>query len=345
MHTSARWFTALVALAFSATIAFGAPTYRIIDLGAPPGGPGTSYSTGISNVSAVVGASAKFFGNKTFDIATLWDPALGMVEIGLMYPEDLSSAATGINANGQVVGLSGRGFHEKAFIWTPQGGMVDLGSFSKTKPRTNAIGINAAGEVAGYSLVSDDIFHAFVWRQGVGLIDIGTLPLGHPKRRNSFGFSINDSSQIVGQSSGHAFLWSESGGMIDLGTLHRDTTSTARSINNMGQVVGFSARTVPRPFIWTATGGIKAMGTFPGVSTYATSINSSGNVVGAAGSFAIYWDRPSTPVKLDDLVDADDPLKGVAFLQYARAINDAGEIAVDGMIAGQRHAFLLKPVP
>jgi probable HAF family extracellular repeat protein len=349
MLASVRKLMICAPLVLAGSALWAAPTYRITDLGVLPDGPNTSYATAVNRFGAVVGAAAQYADNKTIDIATLWDPVAGTIEIGLMQPEDLSSAATGINTNGQVVGISGRGFHEKAFMWTLVGGMEDLGSFSKTRPRTNAISINEAGDVAGYSLVRDDVFHAFLWRRGIGLIDIGTLPIGHPNRSNAFGFCINDLGQIVGQSNGHAFFWSELTGMIDLGTLHRDRSSMARSINNRGQVVGFSWGLAMRPFIWSAAAGKKAMGTFDGLNTQASSINAFGKVVGSAGLndqvFAVYWDKPSMPVNLNDLVDSADPLKSIALLQDARSINDSGEVAASGLIAGQRHAFLLKPIP
>jgi probable HAF family extracellular repeat protein len=68
--------------------------------------------------------------------------------------------------------------------------------------------------------------------------DLGTLSGTY-----SQGHSINDSGQVVGNSStsvgNRAFLYS-GGGMTNLGTLGTGTESNALAINNSGQVAGWS---------------------------------------------------------------------------------------------------------
>ena len=54
--------------------------------------------------------------------------------------------------------------------------------------------------------------------------------------------SINDSGQVVGYSNGDAFLWSEAAGMQDLDKMGLASPLLANDINNSGQIVGSSPR-------------------------------------------------------------------------------------------------------
>jgi hypothetical protein len=69
-------------------------------------------------------------------------------------------------------------------------------------------------------------------------------------------------------------------------------------------------------------------------------INSSGQVVGG-GSRAFYYDATTGVVDLNTLIDPDSGW----VLWEARAINDLGQIVGAGDFNGQRHAYLLTPVP
>jgi hypothetical protein len=48
---------------------------------------------------------------------------------------------------------------------------------------------------------------------------------------------------------------------------------------------------------------------------------------------------------LNDLIDPTDPLFGLVKLGQAWGINDAGQIAVSGVINDQQHAFFASPAP
>jgi probable HAF family extracellular repeat protein len=82
-------------------------------------------------------------------------------------------------------------------------------------------------------------FHAFMWTQGTGMQDLGTLG-----GQNSSGLAINGKSQIAGfsdlsQTVTHAALWTAPNQIQDLGTLGGNY-AVAQGINDLGQVVGWS---------------------------------------------------------------------------------------------------------
>ena len=110
--------------------------------------------------------------------------------------------------------------------------------------------------------------------------DLGTIK-GFEK---SCAHGINSRGQVVGASyngiwaTGHAFLYSD-GKMIDLGTLGGES-SQAVGINDNGQVVGWSETTgAARHAFLYSEGRLKDLGTLGG-SSWATAINSAGEVVG-----------------------------------------------------------------
>ncbi|MHC4177249.1 MAG: hypothetical protein ACYSWU_07070, partial [Planctomycetota bacterium] len=168
-------------------------------------------------------------------------------------PWDRSCQARGINAAGQVVGLSsiadGSGRH--AFRTAP--GMPinpatdDLGTLGGAW--SAAWGINAAGQVVGWSQIGGGARHAF--RTAAGMpINPATDDLGTLGGTESAASAINAVGQVVGRSwiagdtaAYHAFRTAPGMPMNpatdDLGTLG-GTSSWAFGINDAGQVVGRS---------------------------------------------------------------------------------------------------------
>ena len=162
--------------------------------------------------------------------------------------------------------------------------------------------------------------------------------------------AINASGEIAGGTDTthniNAFIYTN-GVMQDIGTLPHGTYSTATSINNAGQVVGYGDIDTGTFFAFLYSAGtMKNLGTLPGgVGSYAQSINDNGAIVGYAALQA----APSTPSSYNNSVMVDlnsliDPSLGWN-LSGASGINDAGQIVGYGVNpSGQTDAYLLTPV-
>ncbi len=120
------------------------------------------------------------------------------------------SYATGINANGQVVGGStytSDSLNDHAFLYS-HGKMIDLGTLGGSVSLAN--GISSNGQVVGDADIGGSIYHAFLYSNGA-MTDLNTLIDPASGWMLSNATAINDSGQIVGeginpQGQQHAFL-------------------------------------------------------------------------------------------------------------------------------------------
>jgi probable HAF family extracellular repeat protein len=124
----------------------------------------------------------------------------------------------------------------------PRYTITDLGTLPGNPARCVATALNNLGEVIGTCTAQDGSnSQGFVWTPSNLMIPIPKFPGGIYANP----FAINDSSQIVGDANGngisccHAFLYS-GGSLVDLGTPRGATNSTARGINNHGQILVFA---------------------------------------------------------------------------------------------------------
>ncbi len=226
----------------------------------PTLGGDNGFATGANNRRQVVGWAE----NKVEDSscvapqiyqfrATLWGPDLDQVRELPPLQGDSTSAATGINDKGQVIGISGAcgtavgGVAARHAVMWENGKPKHLGNLGGVAWNT-PMALNERGDVVGFSNVSKEDganfnAHAFLWTRGRGIQDLGTLP----GDSLSQALGINEQRQIVGISctagfaSCRAFFW-ENGVMMDLNDLapddYADHLYTANDINNLGQVTG-----------------------------------------------------------------------------------------------------------
>jgi probable HAF family extracellular repeat protein len=237
----------------------------------------------------------------------VWEPGTGMTPLPTF--GGFNGFATGVNAQGQVVGWAETEVEDptcnapqvlqfRAALWEPRSGeMTELPPLPGDSTSA-ATGINNRGQVVGISGECDvavgrfSAQHAVLWEDGVPR-DIGNLggdswhtPMAINARGDVVGFS-NPPAGVGGAFRAHAFLWTEGGGIEDLGTLPGNTSSQALGINARGQVVGLSSG---------GTGGLRAFLYQDGVMTdlntlvpgydgrllFAGDINDAGLITGAA---------------------------------------------------------------
>src|SRR3989442_721364 len=176
-----------------------------------PGGY-SSYATAANNRGQVVGWAENGVHDPTCDPsfqilqfrAAIGGPNGDIQELPPL-PGDSTSAATAINDQGQVVGISG-----------------DCGV--------------AVGSVSAK--------HAVLWENGVP-IDLGNLggkdAWNTATAINNQGTIVGFSNRLPGTARSYeAFMWTKAGGMKSLGKLSGDLRSAAFGLNENGQVVGLS---------------------------------------------------------------------------------------------------------
>jgi len=201
---------------------------------------GSSYTDSIINPATGVPTTHPF----------RWDEANGMTDLGTLggtlASSEVANLHGALNNLGQVVGGSYLAGDETVhpFLWTTPGPMQDLGTLGGNNAGASAI--NDAGEVVGTADLPGNVFHAFLYKNGV-MTDLGTLN-GYPF---STATSINAQGQIVGSScliscENHfhtrAVLF-ENGSIFDLNKLisggHAGLTLTiAFAINDLGEIAG-----------------------------------------------------------------------------------------------------------
>ncbi len=203
---------------------------------------------GTRDITPTFIGTSRVWVNDRGDVAGNYQPAAGQSRAFVTHADGtgfpvgpLSGQIHQLNNMGTVIGFHYNEFAKgRDFIATRDGSSQYLPSLGGTVSR--ARDLNDLGQVVGASdLYLDTNYHATIYENGV-LRDLGTFnDVG-----DSEAYAINDVGQIVGSSDlagggSHAFLY-EGGVMKDIGSLG-GARSWALSINNLGQVIGYSETT------------------------------------------------------------------------------------------------------
>ncbi|MGA8533051.1 MAG: hypothetical protein WB615_02955 [Candidatus Tumulicola sp.] len=226
-------------------------------------GGNNAYAAGVNERGQIVGWAENSVHDPTCEQpahvlqfeAVVWEPdAQRTVRALKPFGDDPDGAATAVNDNGQIVGISGtcdqqvgRFSARHAVMWV-RGVPSDLGSLGGVAWNTPTA-IDAAGDVVGFSDLRGDRngnpkFHAFFWTPAGGMVDIGTLP----GDRYSEALGINDRGQVVGVSysagfkSSRAFVWQSGQRLTNLNTLVGKNPAVsllyANDVNDNGEITG-----------------------------------------------------------------------------------------------------------
>lgn len=223
-----------------------------------PGGD-NGFATGANNLGQVVGWAENDVHDPTCVSPQVLQFRPAVWELGPpdeisdlpLITGDSSGAATAINDNGQIVGISGicdqavgRYTAKHAVLWQ-NGSVSDLGNLGALFWNTPTA-INQHGDVVGFAGAPNDpdgnFLQAFIWTRQRGMQPLGFLP----GDVHSEAYGINERRQVVGLSCDadgncRAFVW-ESGVMQDLNDLKQPDFSarleTAKDINDNGEITG-----------------------------------------------------------------------------------------------------------
>ena len=306
--------------------------YWIDDVSGP--GVGASFADAIDPLGNVVGVTVDG-GERAFQFKSGEGVHLDTIGATLGGPRSFAGGAN----YGLVTGWSNPAGNAdfRGFIYD-RNGVRDIGTLggAQTLPQD----INGSGWATGVSSLANGDQHAFLFN-GASLLDLGTFG-----GRSSFAYALNEAGWVTGGASAsgstalHAFLFAGSS-MRDLGTLGGQQ-SVGRAIDGEGRVAGTAQTSAGAQHAFLHDGTtMRDLGTLGGSSSAAFDMNDRGEIVGesttATGTTRAFVYRGGRMIDLNSLID---PASGWTLLA-ATSINNAGQIAGNGILGGVTRAFRL----
>jgi len=174
-----------------------------------------------------------------------------------LIPGDTSGAATAINDNGQIVGISGicdqavgRHTAKHAVLWE-NGTVTDIYPDASAPWWNTPTAINQHGDVVGFAgdpaFVEGEVLHAFIWTKDNGIKVLKPLRGRIPEHVDSEAYGINEARQVVGVSCDaeqvdcRAVIWNHGVYPTDLNDLkggYSAVLALAKDINDKGEITG-----------------------------------------------------------------------------------------------------------
>src|SRR6266480_4142689 len=229
-----------------------------------PGG-NNGFATGANNLGQVVGWAENGVHDPNCCCTQVLQFRPAVWELGSpdqihdlpLIPGDTSGAATAINDNGQIVGISGicdqavgRHTAKHAVLWE-NGGVTNIGNLGAEWWNTPTA-INQHGDVVGFAgdpaFVEGNPLHAFIWTKDNGIKALKPLRGRVPQHVDSEAYGINEAGQVVGvscdvdQNDCRAVIWDHGVYPTDLNDLkapgYSAQLASAKDINNKGEITG-----------------------------------------------------------------------------------------------------------
>jgi probable HAF family extracellular repeat protein len=313
-----------------------APLYKIEDLGTIDGFVPTI--TGVNASGDVSGFVSGNAGPRAVRYrAGHWSYVPGL--------ESVMSVANGINDHGDLTGYHITAVGLRAFRFVDGDGGPDTLEDVEPLPGGSAtigMAINNNREVVGYGNTPDGNRG---WRAPSGTQPT-VLPI-LPGGSFAIACGVNDAGQVVGTAdladgTQHAVLISPNDAITDLESLDGPAgTSMACAIDASGRVAGrssFGADT----HAFRYNGAIADIDAFASTTSSAESTNNGvtvGTFTAPDGLHAFVHTAADGAVDLNTRIPSDSGW----FLSQARAVNASGQIAGQGLVGSEPHAFLLTP--
>jgi uncharacterized membrane protein len=352
----------LVVTSVAAT--FAQPVYTLTELPVPAGYR-NSVPNSINDAGYVVGYSIEAT-SLNGSVATVWKN--GSVKVLGKLPKGIDCSANAINSNGVVVGDGDDGDY-RPLGWITSGSTL-VNFFSNNGGNTHPIFINEKGDtVGGYYIKGfSSTWLSAIWKidakdpRKSTKLDLPLLVAADPTKASSTAYAFNKSTQAAGYVANevigsHAAFWNNDAthSLFDLGVYQFDWSSSANSLNDLGQVVGSSHPPFgSRAILWNndATHTAIELPLLPG-DNYgdAKLINNSGTIIGSSaygepgtwnitGTQLVIWSNGEV-YNLQSTLDATG--EGWT-IQEARSMNNLGQIVGTAWHDGASHAIVITPV-